>query len=114
MMMRLTASLVVFFLLHVFISIAQSAKPVAPEVAARGLLGRILPEDVDRFIFKKIPADEDHDVFEIESVNGRIIIRGNSGVSMAAGLNWYLSQRCRCNISWYGENLNLPDALPEV
>ena len=85
-------------------------QPQADLVAtARGLVGRLFPKRVDTFVFESIPTDDGSDVFEVESRDGRIVVRGNSGVSMAAGLNWYLSQPCRCNMSLYGENLNLPD-----
>ena len=99
--------------------ITEAADTVA---AARGLVGRLFPKRGDAFVFESIPTDEGRDVFEVESRDvfdgesrdRRIVVRGNSGVSIAAGLNWYLSQRCRCNMSWCGENLNLPAALPEV
>jgi alpha-N-acetylglucosaminidase len=114
MMMRLTASMVAVILPHVLVSAAHSAEPAAPEAAARELLGRILPQAVDRFVFEKIPADANRDVFEIESVNRGIVIRGNSGVSMAMGLNWYLKHFCHCHISLCGSQLALPDPLPDV
>jgi alpha-N-acetylglucosaminidase len=82
--------------------------------AARALLERLLPGHVERFAFEVIAPEAGRDVFEIESDNGRIVIRGNTGVSMAMGLNWYLKHRCNCHVSWGGDQLNLPDPLPEV
>ncbi len=87
--------------------------------AAEDLLERLLPERTDDFSFEAIPADEgpadgSHDVFEIEARNGRVVIRGNTGVSMATGLNWYLKHHCDCHVSWYGNQLRLPDPLPAV
>ena len=58
-----------------------------------------------------IQPENGRDVFEIESIKGKVIIRGNSGVSMAMGLNWYLKYSCKCNVSWCGDNLALPKKL---
>ena len=82
--------------------------------AARALLGRLLPHHVDRFAFEVIPPEHGRDVFELETRDGKIVIRGNSGVSMAMGLNWYLKEYCQCSVSLRGSNLGLPEALPEV
>ena len=82
--------------------------------AARALLGRLMPERVDQFLFVSIPADQGRDVFEIESVGPQIVIRGNNGVAMAMGLNWYLKYYAHGHVSWYGNQLELPDPLPAV
>jgi len=82
--------------------------------AARGLAERLLPGRVEEFVFESIPFDDGHGVFEIESVDDKVVIRGNTGVAMAMGLNWYLKYYCKCNVSWCGNNLNLPEKLPVV
>ncbi len=82
--------------------------------AARALLTRLLPSHVDRFVFEAIPPEQGRDVFEIETRDGKTAIRGNTGVAMATGLNWYLKHYCHCHVSWYGRQLNLPDPLPSV
>lgn len=87
--------------------------PDAPK-AARGLVQRLLPKHVDRFVFEVIPPVQGRDVFEVESRDGQIVIRGNTGVAMATGLNWYLENHCHCHVSWCGTQLNLPDPLPKV
>ena len=89
------------------------AAPIAGE-SARALLHRLLPGHEDRFVFEQIPPEEGQDLFEIESRGATIVIRGNSGVSMAMGLNWYLKHHCHCHVSLCGSQLDLPDPLPEV
>jgi lysophospholipase L1-like esterase len=42
------------------------------------------------FIFETIPQENGKDVFEIESRNGKIVPRGNDGVSLALAFNTYL------------------------
>ncbi len=54
------------------------------------------------------------DVFEIESKDGKIILRGTTGVDVISALNWYLKYYCNCQITWCGDNLNLPKTLPIV
>lgn len=83
-------------------------------LAARGLLSRLLPDYLSQFEFQVIPADNGRDVFEIESREGKAVIRGNNGVAMAMGLHWFLEQSCHCHVSGYGDQLNLPQPLPRV
>lgn len=78
------------------------------------LVNRLIPEHTQDFIFEEIQAASGKDVFEIESRKGKIVIRGNNGVSMARGLNHYLKNYCHASTLWYGENLNLPEVLPIV
>jgi len=82
--------------------------------SASWLLKRLLPDYLDRFAFEVIPRVNGRDVFEIESNNGKIAIRGNNGVAMAMGLNWYLKHYCHCHVSWNGIQLNMPESLPDV
>ena len=83
-------------------------------IAAAGLTNRLIPKHSDRFSFEIIQPDNGLDVFEISTHEGKIIIRGNTGTSMAMGFNWYLKHYCKCNVSWCGNNLDLPEKLPEV
>jgi alpha-N-acetylglucosaminidase len=84
------------------------------EESAKGLLSRLLPEQIDNFQFKTIPQDSGRDVFEIESRNSHIVIRGNNAISMAMGLNWYLKYYCFCDVSLFGNQLSMPEKLPKV
>ncbi|MHB1037731.1 MAG: alpha-N-acetylglucosaminidase TIM-barrel domain-containing protein [Pirellulales bacterium] len=90
------------------------APPIAAEAAARGLLQRLLPDRADRFVFEQIEADAGRDVFELESRGEKIVVRGNRGLAMAMGLNWYLKHVAHCDVSWYGNQLALADPLPQV
>ena len=40
--------------------------------------------------------------------------RGGTGVAMCSALNWYLKYYCNASASWRGNQLKLPDPLPEV
>ena len=92
---------------------AQTASPAA--VAGQGLIGRVIPKQAGHFVAETVPADNGHDVFEVESHGGKIILWGNNAVSIASALNWYLQNECGCDISWdCGDQLNLPNPLPSV
>ena len=76
---------------------AQPPKPNSPEDReVQQLIARLLPDRSNSFAVEFIPADAGRDVFEIESRDGKIVLRGNKGVSVAAGLNWYLRVLLRC------------------
>ncbi len=82
--------------------------------AARALLLRLLPQHADRFVFETISPVSGRDVFELESRDDQVVVRGNTGVSMAMGLNWYLKHYCHGDISLCGSQLHLPSPLPQV
>jgi len=91
--------------------VASAPDPDAPR-AARALARRLLGERADAFRFETIPPVRGRDVFEIESDDGAVVIRGNTAGSMATGLNRYLERYCRCQVSLRGRQLDLPDPLP--
>ena len=132
MIQKLSTSLVLLSAMLIFWSCAESrdsiepgkpsavkapAKPMPASVkAARGVLERLLPARANEFIFEQIPAAKGgYDVFEIAQGPGsKIIVRGNTGVSICSGLNWYLKYHCNCQVAWSGNQLNLPKKLPVV
>lgn len=75
------------------------------------LARRLLAERADEFIFEEFPASG-HDVFEIESMRDKVVIRGTSPAVQASGLNHYLKHYCQAHISWEGHQLDLPRPLP--
>ncbi|MFT3738305.1 MAG: alpha-N-acetylglucosaminidase [Breznakibacter sp.] len=79
--------------------------------AGSELVKRIIPERASQFIVETVPADT-ADWFEISSLDGKIVLRGNNGVSVASALYYYLTEYCHCQITWNGTNLNLPGQLP--
>jgi alpha-N-acetylglucosaminidase len=83
--------------------------------SAEALIARVVPDAARHFVVETIPADDGHDVFEIESRGDKIVLRGNNAVSIASALNWYLENSCHCEISWNdGDQLRLPRPLPSL
>lgn len=86
-----------------------------PVSAAQGLVSRILGAGfVSQFTFQVIPADAGHDTFELDYANNTVVVRGNTGVAISAGLFSYLKNYCNATVSWGGDQLNLPSPLPRV
>lgn len=104
------AALLLGFSLH-----AAETLPSPVVTAAGGLIKRVVPKQAKQFMVETIPATNGQDVFEVESRGGKIVLRGNDGVSIASALNWYLQNECHCDISWNcGDQLGAPEPLPAV
>lgn len=76
---------------------------------------RIVKPYAKKIVFEQATAPAGKDYFELQSKNGRLIIRGNSYNSMAYGLNHYLKYYCNTSISWYKDDkIDLPASMPAV
>ncbi|MBN2162106.1 MAG: alpha-N-acetylglucosaminidase [Pontiellaceae bacterium] len=82
--------------------------------AARGVIVRTTPRLLDYFMLEVIPAAGGKDVFEIESIGDRVVLRGNTGGSIAAAYYHYLKYFLKCHVSWCGDNLELPNTPPAL
>lgn len=91
--------------------LTAQADDMAP---ARALIKRVLPFKTDGFLVDRIAAEQGKDVFEVESLNDKVMLRGNTPGSVASALNWYLKNIMRCDISWCGNQLAVPEILPPV
>lgn len=68
----------------------------------------------DQILFR-FASDHSHpetDYFEIDSKNGKVLITGNSDLSLATGLNWYLKYVVGIHLSWNNPSQKLPEVLP--
>lgn len=82
--------------------------------AAYALIERVVPAYVDLFKVEYIPQEEGADVFELEQIGNKIVLRGNNGVSVASALNYYLKHYAHCDYSWNASNMKFPDPVPTV
>lgn len=99
-------------ILPLFLLIVLASACKNPDVrTAEQLLMRVAPSLKSTVEFCVL--DSDHDVYELEGRNGKVVIRGNNANSMAVGLNRYLTDYCKTNVSWYAFNpVVIPDMLP--
>jgi alpha-N-acetylglucosaminidase len=113
--MRLLQYLVLPVAAWVFVMKAQ-AQPVSSSQtsAARDLIRRLIPARASGFVVERLDADSARDVFEVESRDGKIVLRGNTGVAVASALYYYLTEFAHCQVTWNGSNLHLPAPLPPV
>ncbi|MET3498490.1 alpha-N-acetylglucosaminidase [Mucilaginibacter rubeus] len=100
--------------LAAIISFGLKAGAQVDQKASYDFIERVIPGKGNLFVVEAIPQQNGKDVFELESRNGKIVLRGNNGLSIASALNYYLKNYCFCDIGWNGTNLNLPATLPSV
>jgi alpha-N-acetylglucosaminidase len=94
--------------------IANTVNAQLDIAASKALLQRTVLNHAVQFLIEPLPQQNNKDVFEIESRNNKIILRGNDGVAVASALYFYLNEYCHAQITWNGSNLNLPKILPVV
>lgn len=66
------------------------------------------------FKLSENPKGNNCDYFELTDNNGKILIKGNSGVSLAVGLNHYLKYYCKVNICQVGDQAKMPPNIVAV
>ena len=64
--------------------------------------------------FKTERIASDRDFFELDQSGRRVVVRGNSWVNIATGVNWYLKYYAGIHLSWNGMTATLPATLPPV
>ena len=80
--------------------------------AAKALAGRIIPKQSRNIDFVTVPSDST-DNYSLEFVGDRLVISGNSALSMAVGLNHYLKEYCLQTVTWYvADAVKMPRKLP--
>ena len=87
--------------------------------ASEALIKRVLGEENAKlFLVEMIRNKDGKSFFEIDTKNsqstGKVVLRGDSGVSIASALNHYLKRYCHSHFSWNGDQINLPKSLPSV
>ncbi|MCB1133388.1 MAG: alpha-N-acetylglucosaminidase N-terminal domain-containing protein, partial [Verrucomicrobiae bacterium] len=76
------------------------------------LVSRYAPGHETEFAFEEIETVDGRDAYELESVGGKIVLRGSGGVAKASAFRHYLKEFCRAHVSWNGDQLELPETLP--
>jgi alpha-N-acetylglucosaminidase len=106
-------TLIAVFVVGLFYSLPCAAQELSGEKAAQALIARVLPGHAASFVCNAIPAEGGKDVFEIEGQEGKIVLRGNNGVSLTMAFNWYLRYQALINFDWQAAGpLKFDGALP--
>jgi len=76
-----------------------------------------LLERIDKGASRKFKIElrkSDKDFFELDQAGRRIVIRGNTWVNIASGLNWYLKYYAGIHLTWNQMHARLPEVMPRV
>lgn len=116
----MTKKIYIFIVFHALIfslnaseSIIQSCQEFNKE-AIESVIKRIIPAQANRFIVERIEAEDGKDAFELYSRNHKIVLAGNTGVSVTSALNHYLKYYCYKEYSWTNMNPVTLKELPPV
>ena len=99
-----------FYLLILFVAALSahlSANPI------KGLLERIDRGASKKFIIE-LNTSTEKDFFELDQKGSKVVVRGNTYVNIATGINWYLKYYAGIHLSWNGMQAQLPSVLPPV
>lgn len=100
------------FILIATLLICTGCKADPQIQAAYDLIERVAPGYGKQFKLELIGPVDGQDAYEIASANGKVVLRGNNTVSLATAFNQYLKYTCNAHVSWFGNQLNLPEQLP--
>ena len=64
--------------------------------------------------FKTELVKSDKDFFELDQKGQKVVVRGNTWVNIASGINWYLKYYAGIHLSWNQMQAKLPAVLPAV
>lgn len=76
------------------------------------LMNRIAPGKSKYFQFVLENEKSARNFFEVSAGKDRVRIRGNSYISIASGLDWYLKNYCGVSYTYCDSTLSLPEQLP--
>lgn len=81
--------------------------------ATEDLVDRVTGGRADEFSVVISPDQKDgKDWFLYHARDGRVVLEGNNGVSVASALGHYLKTHCGWHLSWCGSQQTLPQQLP--
>ena len=79
----------------------------------KDLLERIDPGASKKFVIQ-LQKNADKDFFELDQKGDKVVVRGNTYVNIATGLNWYLKYYAGIQLTWNDMQADLPETLPKV
>ena len=80
----------------------------------KGIIGRAIGEKYIEQFDLRLDRRLKEDYFSVASLRGKILLTSNSGVGLASAFNCYLKEVCKCHISRFGKQVDLPHNLPQV
>ncbi|MBQ1702188.1 MAG: alpha-N-acetylglucosaminidase N-terminal domain-containing protein, partial [Prevotella sp.] len=74
-------------------------------------------ERIDKGASKKFKIElkaSEKDYFELSQDGKKIVVKGNTWVNIATGINWYLKYYAGIHLSWNNMHQSLPVEMPRV
>ncbi|MEV6106315.1 alpha-N-acetylglucosaminidase TIM-barrel domain-containing protein [Streptomyces sp. NPDC051940] len=91
----------------------DAGRPAFDTGPAHEVIHRLLgPGRAAQVFLATIPADGGRDAFRVTGDRGRLVVAGSSTPALLMGFNWYLKHVARADVSWNGDQLDLPARLP--
>ena len=80
-----------------------------------GIIERRLGEQYKSwFTLELAPSASGYDYFELSTQGGKVLVKGNDGVSLATGINHYLKYYCNVHLSQVGDQAVMPASAPVI
>ena len=86
------------------VALTAAEEPSCCVSEAQALIARVLPSHASQFTCETIASAEGRDVFEFDAQDGRIVLRGNNGVSLAMAFNQYLASVAKVRYDWLADD----------
>ena len=101
--------------MHSFPNVKTTTPSDEQSQAVVDLIGRLIPKYVSKFEVVVDAGSSALDTFEYASnAEGKLVIRGTTGVAAAQGLQHFLKHFCLAHVSWSGDQLDIPEPFPRV
>jgi len=81
--------------------------------SSREVIRRTIGKRADDIKLELLSVDNGLDVYQIESRDGKLTVRGSSASAICYGFYEFLKKGCHSMVSWSGEHLNIPAVWPE-
>ncbi len=94
------------FTIALLLCVTVPANPIT------GLLQRIDPGAEKKFIVRCQPDSVNY--FALSQQGSKVVVTGDSYVSLAVGINWYLKYYAGIHLAWNNMHPHLPEVLPPV
>ena len=85
--------------------------PNDPVQAATELLQRVLPHAKQYFTLELLHSTDNAAAMQLDSCDGKVVLRGTGGVELASALNWYMNDYLNATYDW---NTYAEGQLPEL
>ena len=95
--------------LFLFIFVLANSLPANP---IHGLLERIDTGASRKFVIELKRGERDY--FELDQRGKKVVVRGNTYVNIATGIQWYLKYHAGIHLTWNQMQAKLPEVLPAV